>query len=114
MQKVIVYSSDSCGYCRMAKEWLKENGVPFEEKNVNTDPQARREMEEMKAAGVPIIAVGNEVIIGFDKPRLEALFGKKIIECPSCRQKLRVPRQKGILQVTCPKCQHQMKVDSNQ
>ena len=113
MEKVTVYSSDSCGYCRMAKEFLKENGVSFTEKNINTDPQARREMEGMKAEGVPIIVVGDEVIIGFNKPRLEALFGKKIVECPSCRQKLRVPRGKGILQVTCPKCQNQMKVDSN-
>jgi len=63
--------------------------------------------------GVPVIVVGTEVIRGFDKARLETLFGKLIIECPTCRQKLRLPRNKGILKVTCKTCQAIFKVNSD-
>jgi len=114
MAKVVIYSSDSCGYCRMAKDFLRQNGVDFLEKNISYDGQARQEMQDLGAAGVPVILVDGEVIIGFDKDRLQALLGKKILECPTCRQKMRVPRNRGILRVTCPKCAADFKVDSSQ
>lgn len=113
MKQVIIYSSDSCGYCQKAKAFLKENGVQFIEKKVDIDPIAQKEMMAMKAQGVPVIKVEDEIIMGFDLPRLEALFGKKIVECPSCRVKIRLPKNKGTLKVTCPKCNQSFKVDSN-
>jgi glutaredoxin 3 len=113
MQKVTVYSSSTCGYCRMAKDYLRENGVQFVERDVNSDPEAQRDMARMKATGVPVIVVDDQVIMGFDKARLDSLLGKKIVECPKCRAKMRIPKNKGILQVSCPKCATQFKVDSS-
>ena len=113
MQTVTVYSTQTCGYCKQAKTFLKENGVSFTEKDVNADPEAQREMQNMKAQGVPVIVVDGEIIMGFDKPRLEKLFGKLVVECPECRKKLRLPRNKGTLAVKCPSCGHGFRVDSN-
>lgn len=113
MSNVLIYSSDSCGYCHKAKAFFKENGVKYTEKNVNTDQEAQREMANMGAKGVPLIIVDKEVIMGFDQKRLEELLGKLIIECPKCRTKMRLPRNKGVLKVTCPSCNEIFKADSN-
>ncbi len=113
MDQVVVYTSPTCGYCVQAKVFLKENGVTYVERDVSVDREAQKALQDMGAEGVPVIVVGLEIIRGFDKARLEILFGKLIIECPKCRQKLRLPRNKGTLKVTCKACQEIFKVDSN-
>jgi len=74
MEKVVVYSSDTCPYCVAAKDFLTENNVEFEEKNVTTDTEARNELIEKGYRGVPVIIVGEEQIVGFDKERLTSLL----------------------------------------
>lgn len=113
MKEVIIYTSATCGYCHKAKAYLKEQGVSFIEKYADTDPLAQQELAKLKAKGVPVILVGDEVIMGFDQNRLEVLLGKKIAECPNCRQKMRYPRDKGVLQLSCPKCGTKFKVNSD-
>lgn len=113
MEQVILYSSPTCGYCQQAKMFLRENGVDYIDKDVSVDRTAQAELQTMGAMGVPVIVVGKEIIRGFDKARLEVLFGKLVIECPKCRQKLRLPRNKGTLQVTCKACGEVFRVNSN-
>lgn len=74
MEKVVVYSSDTCPYCVAAKEFLSENNVEFEEKNVSRDDAARAELIQKGYRGVPVIIVGEEEVVGFDKERLESLL----------------------------------------
>lgn len=74
MSNVIIYSSNSCGYCALAKEYLQEKGVSYEEKNISTDPAARKELMQKGYMGVPVIIVKGEEIVGFDKARLEQLL----------------------------------------
>ena len=74
-KKVVVYSSDTCPYCVSAKEYLKENNIEFVEKNVSKDPQARNELIEKKQMGVPVIMVDEEMIVGFDKNKLDNALG---------------------------------------
>ncbi|CRH91043.1 Glutaredoxin-like protein, YruB-family [Peptoniphilus asaccharolyticus DSM 20463] len=76
MEKITVYTSNTCPYCTMAKDYLKEKGIEFEEKNVQNDAQARSELMEKGYSGVPVIVVGTEEIVGFDKARLDTLIGK--------------------------------------
>lgn len=60
----------------MAKEFFKENGVSYEEVNVALDPNARAEMMEISGQlGVPVIIIGNDLIIGFNKPKIAQLLG---------------------------------------
>ena len=75
MAEVTIYSSNTCPYCVSAKEYLDEKGVQYTEKNINEDPEARRELMARGHMGVPVIIVGDEEIVGFDKPKLDKLLG---------------------------------------
>lgn len=74
MSKVKVYTSSTCPYCTMAKDYLREKEVDFEEKNVQSDKEARDELMVMGYTGVPVICIGDEEIVGFDKNRLDELL----------------------------------------
>lgn len=76
MSKVVVYSSNTCPYCVSAKEYLTEKGVEFEEKNVQTNPEARQELMKMGHMGVPVLLIDGEEIVGFDKPKIDAALAK--------------------------------------
>jgi len=76
MAKVTIYSTPTCGYCKLAKEFFQENNVEFEEFDVAADEAKRNEMiEKSGQMGVPVIYVDDEMIIGFDKARLTELLG---------------------------------------
>lgn len=74
MANVTIYTSNSCSYCVAAKDYLKEKGVEYSEKNIQTDPTARKELMQKGHMGVPVIIVDGEEIVGFDKGRLEELL----------------------------------------
>lgn len=73
-KEVVIYTSNTCGYCHAAKEYLDSIEVEYTEKNVSTDSAARKELIEKRFMGVPVIIIGDETIQGFDKPRLQALL----------------------------------------
>ena len=79
MQKSIkIFTTPTCAYCRMAKEFFKQNNITYEEKDVTTDIQARDEMiNKSGQMGVPVIFVGDDIVVGFDKRRLSELLGVK-------------------------------------
>lgn len=62
--------------------------------------------------GVPAFIIGNEVVEGLDKVKILKLIDSKVIECPNCRAKLRIPINKGILKINCKKCGESFKVKS--
>jgi len=77
MGKIIVYSTTTCPFCTMVKDWLKEKGVEFESFNVGTDQDKAKEMMEKSGQmGVPVIDIAGEIVIGFDKPKLETALEK--------------------------------------
>ena len=66
------YSTPTCAYCKMAKEFFKENKVEYKEINVADDSQAAQEMiRKSGQSGVPVIDVNGNMIVGFDKPALK-------------------------------------------
>lgn len=76
MKNVTIYSTPTCGYCKMAKDYFTENGVAYTEYNVSTDLEKRKEMiEKSGQMGVPVIYVDNDLTVGFDKSRLASLLG---------------------------------------
>ncbi len=77
MKEVIVFSSNTCPYCTLAKNYLTEKGISFIEKNVQTDKEARAELMSMGHMGVPVLVIDGEQIVGFDKDRLETIFDKR-------------------------------------
>ncbi|WP_432406832.1 glutaredoxin family protein [Wukongibacter sp. M2B1] len=74
MKKVVVFTSSTCPHCQTAKEYLSEKNIAFEERNVQTDPSARKELVKRKIMGVPAIFVDDEVVVGFDKSKLDELL----------------------------------------
>mgnify|MGYP005854096287 FL=1 len=75
--EVTLYSTHTCGYCRQAKEYLSRRGVPFREVNVAADHTALAEMVRLSGQrGVPVIVIDGQVVVGFDRPRLEQLLGQ--------------------------------------
>jgi glutaredoxin-like YruB-family protein len=74
MRNVTIYTSSTCGYCTLAKEYLNEKGVNYVEKNIQKDPNSRKELMQKGYMGVPVIIVDGEEIVGFDKNRLESLL----------------------------------------
>jgi glutaredoxin 3 len=65
---VKVYSTPTCPYCRMAKDFLKQSKIPFEEIDVSVDKKLVNEMFERSGQlGVPVIDINGKVIVGFDK-----------------------------------------------
>lgn len=74
MEKVIVYTSSTCPYCVAAKNFLHENNVEFEERNVSESEEARNELIEKGYRGVPVIVVGEEEVVGFEEDRLRGLL----------------------------------------
>ncbi|KKU10169.1 MAG: Glutaredoxin [Candidatus Woesebacteria bacterium GW2011_GWB1_45_5] len=76
---VTVYSTTTCPYCKMLKDYLKEKGLAFTEKLVDTDDAAREEMMTNSGGflGVPFTVIAKDdgtkiTVLGFDKGKLEA------------------------------------------
>jgi alkyl hydroperoxide reductase subunit F len=72
-KEVKIYSTPGCPYCKMAKEFLLKKGVEFIDYDVKKDKEALKEMKKISggAIRVPVISLCNEVIVGFDRGRLE-------------------------------------------
>ncbi|MGD0328539.1 MAG: glutaredoxin domain-containing protein [Minisyncoccia bacterium] len=77
MNKIVtIYSTPTCHFCQIAKDFLKEKGINFTEFDVAHDLERRQEMiQKSGQMGVPVIFVGEEMIIGFDREKLVASLG---------------------------------------
>ncbi|KKR52196.1 MAG: Glutaredoxin-like protein, YruB-family [Parcubacteria group bacterium GW2011_GWA1_40_21] len=78
MKKVQIYSTPSCSYCHMAKDFFKKNNVSYDDFDVAVNLEKRKEMVEKSGQmGVPVILIGGEIIVGFDKAKISSLLGIK-------------------------------------
>lgn len=74
-KKVIVYSTPTCPYCVMAKDFLKENNVAFEDVNVAADRARGQEMVNKSGQmGVPVIDIEGKIVVGFQPNVFEQLL----------------------------------------
>lgn len=74
---------------------------------MQTDTAARQEMMQRGFRGVPAFIIGNEAFVGLDYDRIEQAIDYKVQACPSCGNKLRIPKGKGKIRITCPHCKQQ-------
>lgn len=77
MKKVEIYSTPSCHFCQMAKEFFAANNIPFTNYDVASDAARRAEMiEKSGQMGVPVIVVDDkDLVIGFNQPVVAKLLG---------------------------------------
>ena len=78
MKKVTIYSTPTCHYCSLAKEYFDEHKIKYESFDVASNMEKRREMMEKSGQlGVPVILIDKEVVVGFDRSRLAQLLDIK-------------------------------------
>ncbi|MBP7278420.1 MAG: glutaredoxin family protein [Sedimentibacter sp.] len=74
MKKIKIYTGSSCSNCTAAKEYIKEKGYEYEEKNVSADSEAKKELITLGYMGVPVIMIDDEVVVGFNKSKLDEIL----------------------------------------
>lgn len=75
-REVKIYTTSTCPYCKMAKKFLDDNGIKYQEFNVAEDKAALKEMEDKcNSLAVPTICFDNEVVVGFDEAQLREKLG---------------------------------------
>lgn len=75
MKSVIMYTTPTCQYCKMAKAYFKEHGVAYTEVDVAIDPEKAREMiEKSGQMGVPVFDIEGKIILGFDQKKIAGLL----------------------------------------
>lgn len=76
MKNVTVYSTPTCHFCHMAKDFFKANNVLFTDYDVMSNIEKRMEMVQKSGQmGVPVIVIEDKVIVGFDKPEIVQALG---------------------------------------
>lgn len=73
-EKVTLYTTTWCGYCKKARAYLNARNIPFDDVDVETTDRGRREYREMGGNGVPVIFVGSQRMDGYDQSGLEGML----------------------------------------
>ena len=75
MPPVIIYSTPTCQYCKLAKTYFKEQGVDYTEFDVVVHPDKAQEMiEKSGQMGVPVIDIGGKIVVGFNQKKIAELL----------------------------------------
>ncbi|WP_297282021.1 glutaredoxin family protein [uncultured Anaerococcus sp.] len=75
MADIKIYTSNTCVFCKAAKQYFNENNIEFTEMNIDENPDAVEYLVSKGYRGVPVINIDGEDIVGFDKPAIEAKLG---------------------------------------
>lgn len=74
-KQITIYSTPVCHFCITAKDYFKDKGVEYTEHDVAENQEKRQEMIEMTGQmGVPVIRIGDDVVVGFDEAKVEELL----------------------------------------
>ena len=75
MSDITVYSTPTCGYCKMAKAYLKSRDIDFEAVDISKSAKRMKEVQEISGQmGVPVINIKGKVVVGFNRPVIDALI----------------------------------------
>jgi glutaredoxin len=72
--QVIIYRTSWCAFCHTEAQWLERLGIPFIEKDIEADAEANAELMKKinnDFRGVPVTDVAGDIILGFDRPKLQ-------------------------------------------
>ena len=75
---ITIYSADWCAFCHAAKDYLDKRGIPYIDKDVESDPSIAQEaVDKSGQTGIPVIDVDGQIIIGFDRPKIDSVLKDK-------------------------------------
>ncbi len=72
--KVVLYSTDWCAYCKQARRYFRRKGIAYVEYDIEKDARAKREYDRMGATGVPVVLVGKKRMNGFSEAGFERIY----------------------------------------
>ena len=77
MEKTVtIYSTPTCHFCKLAKEFFAEKNVAFTNFDVSADAEKREEMIQMTGQlGVPVIIIDGDIMVGFDREKIATKLG---------------------------------------
>lgn len=107
MKDVIMYTSQTCPSCKIAKNFLFRNKIQFEQKDINVDVKAREELKRRNISGVPTFRIGKDFVTGFEPAKILKLVDHRVFECNKCFTKMRVPINKGTIKIKCTQCDYE-------
>jgi glutaredoxin len=73
--QITIYSTTWCAFCKTEKQWLDHLGISYISKNIEEDEDANKELMEKLGGnfqGVPVTDVAGDIVLGFDRPKLQA------------------------------------------
>jgi glutaredoxin 3 len=71
--QVTIYSATWCAFCHAAKDYLDKKGVKYTDKDVDSDRSIAEEAMKLSGqTGIPVLSINGQVIVGFDRPRIDA------------------------------------------
>ena len=73
-RKVVMYSAAWCGYCKKARRYFQQQGIPFKEYDIEESRKGQRDYAKLNGTGVPIIFVGQKRMQGFRAERFQAIY----------------------------------------
>jgi len=74
-KNITIYSTPSCHLCHLAKDFFTANEMKFTDYDVAADSEKRQEMIDLTGQmGVPVIQIGDDVVVGFDETKLKELL----------------------------------------
>ena len=71
---VVIYTASWCGICKTAKAYFNEQGIDFEEFDIDRNPRGKRDFARLGGRAVPVILVGDQRMNGFDAARFQVLY----------------------------------------
>lgn len=76
-RKIIVYMADWCPWCHRVMDFLKENKIEFEARDVEQGGNAQESMTKSGQAGIPVTDIDGQIIVGFDVKKLKEILELK-------------------------------------
>ena len=75
MPKITIYTTPECAYCKLTKDFFRQNNISYEEKDVSVDDETREEMAAKSGQlGVPVIDIDGKIVVGFDESAIKKLL----------------------------------------
>jgi len=72
--QVVLYTQPGCPPCGAEREFLEQNNVEFDERNIRENPEYLQELQEIGSMSTPTTVIGDEIIVGFDKEKISQLL----------------------------------------
>jgi len=71
--QITIYSATWCAFCHATKDYLDKKGIEYTDKDVDSDPKIAEEAVKLSGqTGIPVVHIDDEVIVGFDRARIDA------------------------------------------